>query len=158
MSFVTLDSCSGMILLLGFSYLKKLRQTPLNLDCEQIYYRSIIVSFDSLSTHPQVNYHLEIPADSGIITLWYFCRIFHQNYNYIHSLRRDLYHVLNIYLFSSNMFLNNLEILIIYFRVLQNHQPVMIIINASSEAILRKTFESVELRDVRGLPLKLHIP
>lgn len=56
------------------------------------------------------------------------------------------------------MFLNNLEILIIYFRVLQNHQPVMIIINASSEAILRKTFESVELRDVRGLPLKLHIP
>ena len=73
-------------------------------------------------------------------------------------MRRDLYHVLDRYLFSSNMFLNNLEILIIYFRVLQNHQPVMIIINASSEAILRKTFESVELRDVRGLPLKLHIP
>lgn len=56
------------------------------------------------------------------------------------------------------MFLNNLEILVIYLRVLQNDQSVMIIINVSSKAILRKTFESVELSDVRGLPLKLHIP
>ena len=157
-SFVTLNSCSGMVLLLGFSYLKKLRQTPLNLDCKRIYFWSITVSFTSLSTRPQINYHLEKPADSGIITLWYCCRIFHQNYNYIYSLRRDLYHVLNIYLFSSSMFLNNLEILVIYLRVLQNDQSVMIIINVSSKAILRKTFESVELSDVRGLPSKLHIP
>ena len=31
----------------------------------------------------------------------------------------------------------------------------MIIINDSSEAILRKTFERVELKDVSGLPVKL---
>ena len=33
----------------------------------------------------------------------------------------------------------------------------MIIINVSSEAILRNTFASVELKDVRGLPVALHL-
>ena len=33
----------------------------------------------------------------------------------------------------------------------------MIIVNVSSEAILRNTFESVALKNVRDLPLKLHL-
>ena len=33
----------------------------------------------------------------------------------------------------------------------------MIIVNVPSEAILRNTFASVEPKDVRGLPVKLHL-
>ena len=33
----------------------------------------------------------------------------------------------------------------------------MVTINVSSEVILRNTFASVELKNVRGLPVKLHL-
>lgn len=33
----------------------------------------------------------------------------------------------------------------------------MIIMNAFSEATLRNTFATAELKDVRGLPIKLHL-
>ena len=36
-------------------------------------------------------------------------------------------------------------------------RQVMIIINVSSVAILRNTFASVELNDIRGLPAKLNL-
>ena len=36
-------------------------------------------------------------------------------------------------------------------------RPMMIIINAFHDAILRNTFANVKLKDVRGLPVKLHL-